>query len=119
MKKIDTQAAKAFKDGKTFSKGNTTIAMEGGAVTMRLHGHIIAKMCGNTLVLTLAGHNTQTTRARLNGIVSTLNMGTSYGYRQKDFGAIFWNGKEEHNISPDSWQHFTRASVYAPWLYKD
>ena len=119
MKKIDHLAADAFKDGKTFSKGNTTIAMEGGAVTMRLHGHIIAKMCGNTLVLTLAGHNTMTTRARLNGILYALYMGYSCGYRQKDFGAIFWNGKEEYEISPDSWQHFTRQNAGEPWLYKD
>ena len=119
MRKIDTQAAAAFKYGKPFNQGNTTITIEGGAVTMRLHGHIIAKMLGNTLVLTLAGYNTRTTRARLNGILYALNMVYSCGYCQKDFAAVFWQGKEDHHISAASWQHFTRENTSAPWIYKD
>lgn len=119
MKKIDTQAAAAFKYGKTFASSNTTITIEGGAVTMRLHGHIIASMLDNTLVLTLAGYNTQTTRARLNGILDTLLMMENCRYTQKDFAAVLHYGKDKHDISAASWQHFTRASVYAPWIYKE
>ena len=121
MKKIDTQAAAAFKDGKPFSGGNTIITVENDTVTMRLHGHIIASMCrkDDTLALTLAGYNTMTTRARLNGILYALYMGDSCGYCQKDFAAVFWQGKENHHISPNSWQHFTRENTSAPWVYKD
>ena len=123
MKKIDTAAAQAFLAGKPFSRGNTTIAVEGDTVTvtMRLHGHVIARMNNknNTLALTLADHNTMTTRARLNGILDTLRMMENYRYTQKDFSAVLCVGKEKHDISAASWQNFTRASVAAPWVYKD
>lgn len=119
MKKIDTQAAAAFKDGKPFSGGNTIITVENDTVTMRLHGHVIARMNNKdyTLALTLADHNTMTTRARLNGILNTLRMVENCRYTQKDFAAVLCVGKEKHDISPASWQHFTRASIYAPWVY--
>ena len=121
MKKIDTAAAQAFYARKPFSRGNTTIAVEGDIVTMRLHGHVIARMNNkdNTLALTLADHNTMTTRARLNGILATLRRMENYRYTQKNFAAVFHYGKEKHDISAASWQNFTRASVAAPWVYKD
>lgn len=121
MKKIDTAAAQAFYARKPFARSNTTIAVEGDTVTMRLHGHVIAVMNNkdNTLALTLADHNTMTTRARLNGILDTLRMVENCRYTQKDFSAVFCYGKDKHDISAASWQHFTRASVYAQWIYKD
>lgn len=122
MKKIDTQAAAAFKDGKPFSGGNTIITVENDTVTMRLHGHIIASMCikDNTLALTLAGYNTLTTRARLNGILYTLPTAAyAVRYVQQNYSAVLFEGDERHEISPDSWQHFTRENASAPWVYKD
>lgn len=121
MKKIDTAAAQAFRAGKPFARNNTTIAVEGDTVTMRLHGHVIAVMNNkdNTLALTLADHNTQTTRARLNGLLYMLPLAEPARYRQQDFAAVFCYGKDKHDISASSWQHFTRASVYAQWIYKD
>ena len=122
MKKIDTAAAQAFYARKPFSRGNTTIAVEGDIVTMRLHGHVIARMNNkdNTLALTLADHNTMTTRARLNGLLYTLPTAAyALRYVQKDFAAVFVEGNQKHDISASSWQHFTRESVDAPWIYKD
>ena len=120
MKKIDRQAAAAFVANMPFSGGNTIVTVENDTVTMRLHGHIIASMRrkDNTLALTLAGYNTMTTRARLNGILDTLRMVENCRYTQKDFSAVLHYGKEKHDISPASWQHFTRASRYALWIYK-
>ena len=119
MKKIDTAAAQAFLAGKPFARNNTTITAEGDTITMRLHGHVIALMNNkdNTLALTLADHNTQTTRARLNGILDTLRMVENCRYTQKDFAAVLHYGKEKHDISPASWQHFTRQSGVEPWIY--
>ena len=119
MKKIDTAAAQAFLAGKPFARSNTTIAVEGDTITMRLHGHVIARINNKdkTLALTLADHNTMTTRARLNGILDTLRMVEYCRYVQRDFAAVLCVGKEKHDISPASWQHFTRAHRYAPWIY--
>ncbi len=119
MKKIDTAAAQAFLAGKPFARNNTTIAVEGNTITMRLHGHVIARMNNkdNTLSLTLAVHNTMTTRARLNGILDTLRMMENCRYTQKDFSAVLHYGKEKRDISPASWQHFTRENAGEPWIY--
>jgi len=121
MKKIDLDAAQAFYTRKPFARSNTTITVEGDTLTMRLHGHVIARMNSkdNTLALTLADHNTQTTRARLNGLLYMLPLAEPARYRQQDFAAVFCYGKDKHDISAASWQHFTRASVDAPWIYKD
>ena len=120
MKKIDTAAAQAFLAGKPFARSNTTITAEGDTITMRLHGHVIARMNNkdNTLCTTLADHNTMTTRARLNGILDTLRMMENCRYTQKDFAAVLCVGKEKHHISPASWQHFTRENAGKPWIYK-
>ncbi len=122
MKKIDRQAAAAFVANMPFSGGNTIVAVENDTVIMRLHGHIIAKMCrkDNTLALTLAGYNTLTTRARLNGILYTLPTAAyAVRYVQQNYSAVLFEGDKRHEISPDSWQHFTRQSAGEPWIYKD
>ena len=119
MKKIDTAAAQAFYSRKPFSRNNTTVAVEGDTATMRLHGFKIATYDSknNTLALTLADHNTMTTRARLNGILDTLRMMENCRYTQKDFAAVFVEGNQKHDISPASWQHFTRQNGVEPWIY--
>ena len=122
MKKIDTQAAAAFVGNKPFSGCNTIVTVENDTVTMRLHGHIIASMCrkDNTLALTLAGYNTMTTRARLNGLLYTLPTAAyAVRYVQQDFAAVLFEGDKRHEISADSWQHFTRQNAGEPWVYKD
>lgn len=122
MKKIDTQAAAAFVANIPFSGGNTIVTVENDTVIMRLHGHIIASMCrkDNTLALTLAGYNTMTTRARLNGILYTLPTAAyATRYVQQNYSAVLFEGDKRHEISPDSWQHFTRENASAPWIYKD
>ena len=122
MKKIDRQAAAAFVANRPFSGGNTIVAVENDTVTMRLHGHIIARMCrkDNTLALTLAGYNTMTTRARLNGLLYTLPTAAyPVRYVQQNYSAILFEGDKRHEISADSWQRFTRENASAPWIYKD
>ena len=122
MRKIDTIAATAFVGNRTFNGGNTTVTVENDTVTMRLHGHVIARMCRkyNTLALTLAGYNTLTTRARLNGLLHTLPTAAyAVRYVQQDYCAVLFEGDKRHEISPDSWQHFTRENTSAPWIFKD
>ena len=120
MRKIDTIAAAAFVGNRTFNGGNTTVTVENDTVTMRLHGHVIARMCrkDNTLALTLAGHNTRTTRARLCGLLYMMPLAEPASYHQRDFAAVFHYGKDKHDICASSWQHFTRAHRYAPWVFK-
>ena len=121
MKKIDLDAAQAFYARKPFARSNTAVTVEGDTITMRLHGHVIACMNNkdNTLCTTLADHNTTTTRARLCGLLYMMPLAEPASYHQQDFAAVFRYGKDKHDISASSWQHFTRASVAAPWIFKD
>ena len=120
MKKIDLDAAQAFYARKPFAASNTAVTVEGDTITMRLHGHVIARMNNkdNTLCTTLADHNTMTTRARLCGLLYMMPLAEPASYNQQDFAAVFRYGKEKHDISPASWQHFTRQNAGEPWIYK-
>ena len=82
MRKITILASKAFKQGKAFSRDNTSVEVynhgpEDVWKYLFLHGNCIAKQ--NTsrfkgdLLITLAGWPTTTTRERLNGLLQTMS----------------------------------------------
>jgi hypothetical protein len=93
MRKITTQAVRAFQDGRTFKSGNTSVRVikqhgGGSLVLMELHGNVIARhetWNGRTYV-TNAGWFTRTTKERLNGL-DGVNI-----YQRK--GVWYLNGKE-------------------------
>jgi hypothetical protein len=67
MRKVTQQIKKAFEQGKSLKVGNT----ETDGQTIWLFGHAIIKRDGWGVVeWSLAGHNTMTTRERVNGIVN-------------------------------------------------
>jgi hypothetical protein len=67
MRKVTQQIKKAFEQGKSLKVGNT----ETDGQTIWLFGHAIIKRDPDGLVRwSLAGHNTMTTRERVNGIVN-------------------------------------------------
>jgi hypothetical protein len=70
MRKITSEAIKAFNNFQSFNKQNMQILVgdSGDAVLMQLHGHTIAAKNGNTLSITNAGYNTRTTNDRLNAL---------------------------------------------------
>ncbi len=72
MRKIDNDSQKAFWNGKEYHQGNTKVTrcvLQKGTA-LWLHGHLIATLSDTgKLSITLAGYNTNVTRARLNAIL--------------------------------------------------
>ena len=71
MRKITQDAIRAFEKHKEFKRGNTEVEVsEGGLFAeLKLHGNTIAKSgVFEGLMISSAGHKTQTTKERLNGL---------------------------------------------------
>jgi hypothetical protein len=96
MRQITADAIDAFSLGKNFKRGNTEVTARkdkvrgllGGTVVRReliLHGSVIAESYRGRLYLNTHGHNTATTKERLNGFHSV-------NIIQKNF-VWFLNGK--------------------------
>ena len=69
MRNITKQCAKAFLDGELLYTNNTLVVMDG----IYLFGNRIAYWnTDSTVSITLAGHNTNTTKERLNGLLELM-----------------------------------------------
>jgi hypothetical protein len=85
VKKITEDSVKAFFKGSKLTKGNMSINTDMYFETdrvMRLHGNAIAWIKGSYLTISDCGWQTVTTKERLNGILTHLNLGYIF---QKDF----------------------------------
>lgn len=93
MRKITDEAQRAFYAGYHFKKDNTEVVCNGNERRFYLHGHCIAKrIIGDGLYLSHCGWKTNTTKERLNGILSSYRSAWIY---QKDFQwYLVKNGKE-------------------------
>ncbi len=88
MKKVTATVVGAFVEGRKRSVGST--ATDGTILT--LHGNTIAeRMSDGSVVATLAGWPTVTTRERLNGLCELLGLWDHF--RQKDF-CQFYGSRE-------------------------
>ena len=95
MRKITQDAARAFKQGKKFSRDNTRVEVkkdlrfaDDNVTQLYLHGHCISVQTVNSLHISLCGWPTMTTRERLNGVLDTLNI-QKYLYQEKHEQYIF------------------------------
>lgn len=71
MRKITADAIRAFRNNKTFKRGNTQVVIFENSRQLRLHGHIIAQMnFDGQLWLNDGGWASSTTKERLNGFPS-------------------------------------------------
>jgi hypothetical protein len=71
MRKITSEAVKAFFAGYSFKKDNTEVVISDNERRFYLHGHCIAKrIIGDGLYLSHCNWQTNTTKERLNGILS-------------------------------------------------
>jgi len=68
MRDITIEAAKAFRSGKYFSRGNTKVTVEGSVVKMFLFKNLIAQRTPLAMTITNCGWFTPTTMERLNGL---------------------------------------------------
>jgi hypothetical protein len=68
MRKITEDAIRAFRYGREFKQGNTWVQCVHGRIFLHLHGNVIAEMTQHgELWICDAGHQTVTTKERLNG----------------------------------------------------
>ena len=72
MRKITEDAIRAFRNGRTFNRGNTEVKVWLGErfpqMALMLHGNTIATLSRDGLFITSAGWETTTTKERLNGL---------------------------------------------------
>jgi len=111
MRKITRLAARAFIEGRSFRKDNTSVKIikrtpedRHPARQLYLHGNLIAEYTnGWGLRITLAGWPTVTTRERLNGLLT--EMGKRKGVWQHKHEQYY--GTHEDNIDIDSSEWIT------------
>lgn len=74
MRAITQQSIEAFVNGMPFNKANMKVEINGNNVFLYLHGNMIANREGEKLFLTTCGWETNTTKERLNGVLSAYNL---------------------------------------------
>jgi hypothetical protein len=86
-RKITAAATRALIDGHTFKSGNTEVILRGAMAVLTLHGNEIARrFASGKLSVSVGGHNSLTTRERLNGIPGV--------YVHVWRGMLFLNGEQ-------------------------
>lgn len=105
---ISSNAARAFVQGKRFSKSNTNVRRNiDGSIEMRLWDNLIAThTASDGTQATLAGWGTATTRARLNAILNELGM--RGGFWQHKGEQYYGTDKSNRTISTREWVQLTR-----------
>ena len=111
MRKISKLAARAFIEGRSFNRDNTSVRIEHRTPEdshpnrrLYLHGNLIAEYTNATgLRITLAGWPTPTTRERLHTLLK--EMGKREGVWQHKFEQYY--GTHEDNIEIDSTEWIT------------
>ena len=99
MRKIETQMIDAIKNNQDWKSANTeVICQQDGVSIVYLHGNKIAEVGDDYLTLFDAGYQTQTTKSRLNAILSEFGYtcGTKREYvfqKQYDWFVNFFNMK--------------------------
>jgi len=68
MRKITSQAIKAFTTSRNFTSGATQVISNDDLTLLLLHGNTIARRDVVGTCINLCGWNTKTTRERLNGL---------------------------------------------------
>ena len=70
MRKIETQMNDAITNGKEWQLGNTMVTHHSGVAFVFLHGNCIAQVRDTSISLMDGGHQTATTKSRLNAILA-------------------------------------------------
>jgi len=105
---ISSNAARAFVQGKRFSKSNTSVRVNiDGSIEMRLWDNLIAKHTAEDgTQATMAGWGTATTRARLNAITNALGM--RGGFWQHKGDQYYGTPEDNRTISTREWVQIAR-----------
>ena len=96
MRKIETQMNAAITNGKCWKSDNTEVfTNDNNASLVYLHGNLIAIITDNSITMFDGGWQTNTTKSRLNAILSECGL-PGEGIFQKNFEWFIrlWNGTE-------------------------
>jgi len=113
MRKIENKMITAFQEKRTWTKDNTRVWVASfdfnnkvvNQVYITLFGHKIVQLTNDEELLVLdAGHQTKTTKSRLNAILFSYNLGKLYSknyqwYLKTDDGDEEWTGSKVFDIS--------------------
>ena len=108
MRKIEQQMVKAIRNGVAWSSGNTCTTFDnqgkpGCNTLVYLHGHHIATVCNDgTVKVCDAGWQTNTTKSRLNAIITEFYNYTA-GIFQKDFEWFITDDLGTHDMYHKQW----------------
>lgn len=84
MRKIESQMIAAVKGNINWSKDNTSVIFEDDISKVYLHGNLIAEVDDESIKLYDGGYQTQTTKSRLNALLSEFGYSTEHVF-QKQF----------------------------------
>ena len=109
MRKIEQQMNDAVANNQTWQSANTSVHFneETGESIVRLHGHKIAVIGDDFLQIFDGGHQTKTTKSRLNALIDRFCNAVTDGVFQKDYE---WYVRD-NNVTKD----FTNGYIFA-WL---
>ena len=101
MRKIERLMNDAIKNGKDFKLANTEVISCSNVIDVFLHGNLIARIGETWIELFDGGHQTKTTKSRLNAILKKHGVGDESVFQKKgewffksnDYGTIpFFSG---------------------------
>jgi hypothetical protein len=95
MRKIESQMNAAILEGRNFSSGNTTVMHEDGVAIVTLYGNKIAVVGDSFLTLFDGGRQSNTTKSRLNSILSGNGNGTEKVFQKNRKWFISYDGITE------------------------
>ena len=84
MRKIEQQIIQAIKENKDLKVANSEVISYSNVSDVYLHGHLIARIGETWMELFHAGYQTNTTKSRLNALLSAFGMEGEYIF-QKNF----------------------------------
>jgi hypothetical protein len=92
MRKIETQMITAIKDNKDFKVANTEVISCTNVSDVYLHGHLIARIGETWIELFDGGHQSKTTKSRLNAILKEHGCDNEYVFQKNFEWFINYNG---------------------------
>lgn len=100
-RKIELELIAAVLNGRNYAKANTQVVHDNGRAYVYLHGHNIAQVFDDYLLLNDCGYQTATTKSRLNALLH--GVGAEAGIYQKKFTWYLAGAKGEAEVVPYTW----------------
>jgi hypothetical protein len=91
-RKIENQMIEAIKNNQDWHSANTVVEFNEGVSVVKLHGHVIAKVSDSFIQLFDGGHQTNTTKSRLNAILNGCGLPGERVFAKKSKWFISING---------------------------